>query len=355
MIGSLATRFAIGVGIDRYGPRRIWIGSGALFVVACLAHLAVTSPTGAAIYFWRIAYCSAMAGICGALLTFIAVRVPRWRTAEMVGMVGAGGFLGNILGTHLGDLLRGGGLLARSQTDGMFIAAAVLGILGLPISWLAMRGYRHPRSGPGPSALGVLRRHNPGLLLLGMVVMMGAVLNLPNTFLPTFAARLHILRIAPFFTVYALAAVATRLSTRRWPQQLGLRRMLLLGSGVLVAGQLMFLWATSAWWLALPGLAYGMAHAVLFPAGVAAVDRWFPAEHRGLATTLSLAMWDIGQLIGMPAAGAIVHYGGWTGWPPYHLLFLSMAGVAAVVALAYGWQSRDAGQAAQPVGQALRA
>ena len=39
IVSSLAMRLAQGVGIDRYGPRRMWIISGLLFVGSCLGHL----------------------------------------------------------------------------------------------------------------------------------------------------------------------------------------------------------------------------------------------------------------------------------------------------------------------------
>ena len=46
-------------------------------------------------------------------------------------------------------------------------------------------------------------------------------IGMPATFLRTFAAELQIDRIAPFFTVYALTAIATRLATRRVADELG--------------------------------------------------------------------------------------------------------------------------------------
>ena len=35
-----------------------------------------------------------------------------------------------------------------------------------------------------------------------------------------------------------------------------------------------------------------------------------PNRHRGLGTTLILATYDLGQLVGAPTAGAIVHFSG---------------------------------------------
>jgi hypothetical protein len=68
---------------------------------------------------------------------------------------------------------------------------------------------------------------------------------------------------------------------------------------------------------------------VLFPAVMAAGSVAFPSRHRGLATVLVLAMCDLGQLVGAPAAGAVLNYSQLAGLPPYPTMFLAMAGVLA--------------------------
>jgi MFS family permease len=346
MVGSLLMRLVMGVGIDRRGPSIILFGSVVFFVLVCLAHLAVTSPTGAAVYLLRIAYCSAMAGYYGALMAFVCNRAPQERMAEMVGMIGTSGFLGNIVGTQLGDYLRGSGMLQWSCIDQMFLAAAALAAAALPLSWLALRGHLPPQSAVHPSLRRILRSYHPGLPLLAVVVVMGVGLNLPVTFLPTYAAELGLTRIAMFFTVYAIAAVLTRLATRSWPQRLGLRTMILLGSGGLALSQLAFLAATSEWLLAVPGIGYGLSHAVLFPATFAVGNLSFPDKHRGVGTMLMLAMWDLGQLVGMPAAGLVIHYSALAGLPPYPVLFSLMAAVLGAITVGYALSSRHPGRLA---------
>ena len=58
---------------------------------------------------------------------------------------------------------------------------------------------------------------------------------------------------------------------------------------------------------------------------VAAGSVTFPLRHRGLATVLVLATWDLGQLIGAPTAGAVLQYSPLAGLPPYPTMFLTMA------------------------------
>lgn len=218
MVGSMAMRLAMGAGIDSYGPRLVWLGSVALFVVMCLAHLAITSPTGMPIYLLRVGYCCAIAGIYGASMTFVSSRTPMTRIAEIVGMLGTAGFIGNMVGTQLGDHLRNSGPMDRWQMDQMFLVAAMFGLCSMPVSWLAMRGRSHPAPATHQPMFRLLRKYHPGMLLL-VVVAMGSALNLPFTFLPTYAAELGIPRIALFFTVYSIDARPDRLGRRRVGQE----------------------------------------------------------------------------------------------------------------------------------------
>jgi MFS family permease len=380
MIGSFCMRMALGTWIDRYGARPLWLGSLGLFVVTCFAHLAVASHTGAAIYLLRISYCCAVAGINGASMTFVSARGPDRRLAELVGMLGTAGFMGTVAGTLLGDFLANTLVANRMQVVQMFAVSGLLGIAAIPFAWAAtrrekcMKGKgrgekgeksedlrpktkdRRPKSQipnrqipapsrfiPHPSAPSLptlLRRHNPGLVLI-IGVAMGVGLGLPGTFLRTYAAELRIPRIGLFFLVYAVAAIITRVLTRRWPERFGPRRIILLGMAGMVASLLMFLLVRTEWQLVVPAIAFGCSHAILFPSVVAAGSVTFPLQHRGLATVLVLATWDLGLLLGSPTAGAVLRYSPRAGLPPYPTMFVTMAALLAIVGLWYALGSHD--------------
>jgi len=334
MVGSLAMRLSMGSCIDRYGSRMVWLGSTILFAATCLAHLAITSHTGLAIYALRILFCCALAGIFGASMTFVSHQAPQRRMAELIGMLGTAGFLGAVVGTVLGDFLFGSAAVQRPQVDSMFVVAGLLGLLSFPFAWAATVREKRPRLPTGPRLLHLLRRHHPGTVL-AVGVAMGMGLGLPGTFLRTFAADLDIPRISLFFTVYAAAAILTRILTRRWPERFGTRPLILLGMAGMVASLLLFLPVRAEWQLIVPAIGFGCSHAVLFPSVVAAGNCSFPAGNRGLATTLVLAAWDMGQLIGSPAAGVMLKYSEAAGLPPYPTMFLAMSGVLALVGAWY--------------------
>ena len=135
-------------------------------MAVCLAHLAITSCDNPPIYVLRILYCSALAGIFGASLTFVSGRAPAARIAEMVGVVGTAGFLGQMLGTALGDLLIRGETIEPWQTDLMFVVAALLGVASMPLAYFATRHLPPPVRRERLSLGDYLRRYNPGTVLL---------------------------------------------------------------------------------------------------------------------------------------------------------------------------------------------
>jgi MFS family permease len=385
MIGSLAIRLLLGTWIDRYGARPLWLGSVVLFTVTCFAHLMITSHTGVAIYLLRFSYCCATAGMGGASMTFVSSRAPNERVGELVGMLGTGGFIGSVVGTLLGDLLFGSIAITFAQVAWMFVAAGLLGGLSLPFAWAATRtersslriapftveegplartdqgsGVRGQGSErlnhqivkssnlqiskspnpPDPSLLSLIYRYSPGVIL-AIGVAMGMGLGLPSTFLRTYAAELGIPRIGLFFVLYAVAAVLIRVPTRRWTERFGPRRIIMVGMAIMVASIAAFPLVHAEWQLALPAIGFGCAHAILWPALIATGSALFPRRHRGLATVLMLAAWDMGLLVASPIAGVILRCSRMTDLPPYPTMFLSIAGLLAMVGLWYAVAGRN--------------
>ena len=340
MVGAIAMRIFLGIGIDRYGPRLIWLGSLSLLIVSLLAHLAVTRVDGPVVYLVRIAFTISLAGAFGASITYISLRAPVGRVAEMIGVLGSSGLVGIALGPVLGAWVFRHDESGQAVSN-MFIYAAGLVLLSLICTALATRGQvRRPRR-RRPPTWGLLRRYHPGPLLL-VAAAMGIGISLPFTFLNTYTEYLQIEHMWPFFLVYAGVAFAVRIAARKLPDRLGIRPTILTGFASLVICMLLFLVVRSEWMLAIPAVMGGVAHAFLFPSVVSGGGASFPTRYRGLATTLMLAMFDIGNLIGQPMAGGIVEYSGRLGLPPYATLWISMASGLALVGVYYAIVSRRA-------------
>jgi MFS family permease len=259
--------------------------------------------------------------------------------AELVGMLGTSGFLGMMIGAQLGDLLVGSQPLERWLVDRMFVVAGLLGVAAVPFAWMATRRCVAPASSGRTPGLEILRKYQPGFVL-AVGVATGAALSLPQTFLRTYVADLDIPRISVFFTVVAMTAVTTRVVNRRLPDRVGLTTMIFAGIVLMAAAQLLYLLVRSEWQLVFPGLPYGMGQAILYPMIAAVGTSTFPIRYRGLGITLVLAAFDVGQLIGAPAAGGVLHVCELVGMPGYPTLFTTAAAMLVLVGAVYWWTLR---------------
>ena len=351
MLGSMAMRSAQGVAIDRYGARRVWLLSLASFAISLVAHLGIARANGPGIYLVRMLMQTSIAGVFGASITSISRRVPPERMAEIVGTLGTSGFLGVLLGPQLSDWICGSGPIGRLQLDRLFLAAASLAVLALVATWWATRGEPHPPRRRLPAMFPVLRRYNPGVVML-VAVAVGGALTIPNTFLRTFADERNIPNIGFFFAVYAVIAFVVRLLTRNLFVRYGNRPWVLLGMGLLCVSFPLYLVVHRPWELVIPGVVAGVAHAVLFPSVVASGSTCFPERYRGLATTLMLAMFDLGSLVGAPLVGGILHWARVVRLPAYPTMFVTMAMLAGSIATVFFLSSNPRSVRGMPPGKA---
>lgn len=324
MIGSLSMRLFQGLGIDRYGSKQVWLISNVIFLFSLLAHLWITNVDGPAIYILRIVFQSSIAGVFGASITYISRRAPLLRVAEIVGTLGTSGFVGMMAGTTLGDWLCRSAQPSRGEIDRLFLVATAMGTLALLFAVMATRGTSKPLKRRSPPLLYLLRRYHPGIVLL-MGIATGFGVSLPQTFLRPYTVQLGLTGMSLFFWVYTIVAFVTRICIRRMPEKAGIRPMILIGIGSLGTAMLCYLMVSTRWQLLVPAFFTGVAHAMLFPAIVAAGSTAFPTRFRGLGTTLMLSMVDVGSLIGNPTVGSILELGERLGLPRYPVMFVAVA------------------------------
>jgi MFS family permease len=348
MIGSLCMRAGQGVGIDKYGPRRIWLWSLVFFIGSLVAHLWITSSSGIAVFAVRILMQTSIAGIFGASITWISRRVRPERMAEIIGTLGTSGFFGILIGPQIADWICSGPVIERPQLDRLFLCAAGLGCVSFVAAWFATRGQPIPVVRRRASMVALVRRYHPGVVML-VAATIGAGVSIPNTFLRTYAAELGIAKIGLFFTVYAITAFVVRMSARRLFEKYGNRPWVICGLVLLATSMLLYLVVESMWQLVIPGVFAGSAHALLFPATVATGSTCFPERYRGLGTTLMLAMFDIGGLIGAPLIGGTLQYSRHLNLPAYPTTFVCAAIIISTVAGVFWFRTRAASATSMPV------
>jgi hypothetical protein len=193
------------------------------------------------------------------------------------------------------------------------------------------------RKQPLPHLL--IKRYHPGVMLL-VAAAMGIGISLPMVYVRPYTQQLGIDGIKTFFLVYAGVAFTMRISTRRLPERIGVRPMILMGFGSLALSMLLYLFVRVEWQSAIPAVFAGIAHAFLFPSVVSGGSLTFPIRYRGLATTLMLALFDVGNFVGQPVLGGIHRVSKQFGLPAYPAMFVSVAvllvtvgGVYAVISL----------------------
>ncbi|MCA9226787.1 MAG: MFS transporter, partial [Planctomycetales bacterium] len=341
MIGAILMRVVQGVGIDHYGPRTVWLICLLLFIASTGWHLLIGSVDGPSIYLARALFATSVAGCFGASLTYISLKVPPQRVAEMVGTLGTSGCVGLAIGPAIGDLFFSSETITRGEINRMFVAAAVMGCVSFVCAAAATRGQTRRERRRRPPLLAVVRRYHPGVVLL-VAAAMGLGVGLPHVFLKSYVDDLDIPRIRTFFWIYAATAFLVRIRTRRITEQLGFRPVILMGLGSLAASMLAYMPVQSEWQLVFPALFAGVAHAFLFPAVVAAGGARFPVRYRGVATTLTLALFDVGNCFGQPLVGTMIVTSRRLELPSYPLMFATVAATMLSVAGFYAWRTSPA-------------
>jgi MFS family permease len=334
MIGSIAIRLAQGEAIDRIGAARVWFWSVVIYTVSLLLHLAVVSAYSPSAFFARALMQASLAGIFGSSITFVALRVPPKRMAEIVGALGTSGFLGLMLGPLLSDWLGSGHAVPDQMVFQMFLTATGLAAASSVATWFAIQGACVPVAHERPSLLSVMRRYHP-LMISATAAVMGAGFAIPATFLRPFAIEKNLTSVGLFFVVYAMTGFGARVASRSLFERFGNRPWIVVGLILLTISYLCYVPVTRTWHLIVPASIAGVAHALLFPSIMSAGTAVFPRKYLGVATSLILAMFDIGTFISAPIIGTFLRIAKPLTPHAYPWMFASVASVFATVTVLF--------------------
>jgi MFS family permease len=340
MIGSIAIRLIQGEAVDRYGASRVWRWSVSLYAVSLLLHLTLSTAYGPAIFLVRALMQASLAGVFGSSITFVSLRVRPQRMPEIIGALGTSGFLGLMVGAIISDWIGQGKLADRQIVELMLHIAAVLATTSVIATWFATGTSVVPLPQERPSLLRVVRQYHPWMISLTAAAM-GAGFSIPAIFLRPFALEQEIPGVALFFTVYALTGFTARLASRSLFERYGNRPWILTGLMLLTISYLCYIPVTQTWHLIIPASVAGCAHALLFPSIMAAGTAVFPRRYLGVATSLILAMFDLGTFISAPVAGIFLRTARHYTTNSYPWMFAGAASIFAAVTAIF-WFSRAA-------------
>lgn len=345
-IMGLVMRPWMGQWIDRIGARNMWLLGYALFAIGSLLNLVLTD-LGPMIYVCRSFLVLGPAIVFSASLAFITHHAPPERRTEAIGSLGVAGFTGMILGPFLGDVILAG---ERSHASFVLLFTTAAGSLLLP-AILLLFIQPLPTEARGASVdirefVRTLRRYWPGTIFTIQVVF-GLCMTVPFIFLTKYIDETGIRipgvsEVGLFFLCYAGWGLTVRIISRRIPERLGRRKMLLVGTLIMGMGMLLFLVVDAAhpWRLALPALVCGTGHAMVFHTSTSLFIEPFPNESRGAGSALSLMALDVGMIGGAPLMGMIAQRFGYNAmFPTIAVMCFTAATVYAVASIPV-WRQR---------------
>ena len=319
---GLLARPWIGQWIDRFGSRRMWLLGQVLFGLGTLSNLLIEDLATVWIYWPRAVNVFGASFVFSSSLAYITQLAPEARRTEAIGVLGCGGFVGIIVGPFLGQLILTGD---RSRDDFVFLFLAATGALLLPTLFLLLLPDQDRSGGTGQfrlrSFLESGRNHWPGAICLVQFTF-GMCMTVPFIFMTRFVDEIAASypgsfqdsAVSWFFVCYAGWGLTVRLASRRLPDRIGRRKVLLAGCLTMGSGMLIFSRIDEAnpWTqLIVSALVCGTGHALMFHTATALFMEPFPAEKRGTGAALSLMVMDTGMLGGAPLLGIVAERSGY--------------------------------------------
>ena len=333
MTAGVVLRPWIGQWINRAGSRKLWGLGYVLFIVGTLANVLIRDVS-VALYVVRFALVLAASLTYGSSLTYLTQNTPAERRTEAIGTFGLSGFTAMLIGPRIGDWILGSGERTRGDFELLFysIALAMLPALVM-LFWLRSTPAEHRSAGVTlRDFLRTVRRYWPGSVVLVQLVF-GACLAVPFIFLADFVDSVESLRqgesVGRFFLGYALTAAAIRIVLRKLPEQIGRRKVLLLGLLAQIGAMVAFCGMLSGAFgdIILPGALCGAAHGLVFHTMTSLTLERFPLEVRGSGSALALMALDLGTLVASPILGELAETYG------FRVLFVALALASASVAV----------------------
>jgi MFS family permease len=290
-VAAILCQLGIGPVVDRFG-RKPFILLGATLVTLVSIVFLVSTRLAWHFYLLRFLQGMAFAGFMTSNLTLLADLAPLSRRAEAVGIFGVSGLVTIALAPAIGEAI-----LRAYGFPTLFAATVCLGAATLAVCLATEVPRPMAIESPRPLGAAFWRGFTP-VMLSGF--QFGLANSVAFVFLPPFARYVGLPRVAPFYIVYTLMAVAVRFFGGRVADQLERRQVILPSLIGLSAGILLFSTLQSTWMLVLIAFINGTAHGFVYPATSAMAFDRAPSGARGRA----LAVFNTAVLAGV-TTGAV--------------------------------------------------
>ena len=201
---------------------------------------------GLPIYLARSGLVAGSAIVFSSGLAYITQVAPDNRRAEAIGILGAGGFIGMLLGPYLGDWLLGAKIEGISRDRSVFISLFIAATVANIVPTIFLLFLKSPKtksvkvSNSISDFFSTVRRYWPGAII-GVHFVFGICITVPFVFLASFIDETPLAIgghsvMGIFFLCYAGWGFALRVILSRLPDQIGSRKVLLFGFVFMTVG-----------------------------------------------------------------------------------------------------------------------
>jgi MFS family permease len=298
-LASIVIRPAIGREMDRRGRRPVIITGNLLHVATLLLYLTI-HDIGPWLYVVRVLHGFSGALLFAALFTYAADLVPEDRRTQGLALFGVSGMLPIAVGGVLGDVL-----LAHFEYQALFITSIGFGVVGLLLAFTLTESWTPVAESERVTFLSALTQRDL-LPLWWVTLVFSFALTAYFTFLRTFIDESGVGSVGAFFAAYAATAITLRVIAGWLPDRIGPKRVLYPAMAIFATGFLLLAAAHSASAVVVAGVFCGAGHGYGFPILYALSFGRASVVSRGSASAIFTGLFDVGNVLGAPALGALV-------------------------------------------------
>ena len=305
-ITAILVRPFFGRILDKQGGRKVAI-TGIFIVMLSIPGFFLVESAG-----WLALVLRAVNGIgwgvgTTALMAICSEQSPPEKMAHSLGIIGAAGIVAGAAGPALAEEI-----FRRYDFHAVFAAGFAAAAASL-VCVLIMR--KEPRDAAPRAAASFANLRRYSFWILAIIAVMpvahgaarGAVLN----FIALFGTSIGFNRIAPFFLVFSIAAIMTRLGVGDISDRYG-RKKIIFPSAVMIGLNLFWIAGLDSYiWFLATGFIAGLGQGLIFPALSTYVIDFFGRENKGLALGLYLSLFDLGMGLGSPLWGWVSDVAGY--------------------------------------------
>lgn len=286
--------------IDERGARIMTIYSF-LFMVAVVPFFHLVSGAGWLAFFLRALMGAGWGINMTAIMAMCSDLAPRDRLAHSLGVIGVSGIIAGAIGPMLAEeIIRYFGFGGIFNASLVFLGAGTICVF-------AIKESPKTKTMVKTSIVPVLTKHALWILIIIgiMPVIHGAVRGSVANFIALFGNSIGFDRVAPFFIAFSAAAVLTRLTIGDISDRYG-RKKVILPSALLISLNLFWISTLDDYAsFIISGFIAGMGQGLIFPALSTYLIDFLGHQHKSLALSLYMSLFDAGMGLGSPLFGWI--------------------------------------------------